>query len=60
MKTIDGFPNYTIDYDGVVKSNITGKTKATRHAGKGYQVVDIYNKASIKYHGDYGRLNEIS
>jgi hypothetical protein len=48
MKTIDGFPNYTIDYYGTVKSKVSGVEKAQRSAGKGYMVVDVYHKGNCK------------
>ena len=48
MKTINDFPNYTIDYDGIVKSKLTGNIKSARSAGKGYLVTDLYHKGKCK------------
>ena len=45
---IDGFPNYTINRNGVVKNIVTGKVKKPSKGANGYLYVDLYNQGASK------------
>lgn len=47
-KSIEKFPNYTINTDGVVVNKVTGHIKSIHIGKNGYKVVSLYNKGETK------------